>query len=141
MNTLSGKEFFEKNFHEALNESLHSFEEDFACEKITWRDSNGKEVHSTLAFAKDLEDLATKVIEEEGIKNYRIVFSFDGGQSKCIVTMTIFDMVHTAYSTYQKSSIFCFAQLLLQILVNFQNLGQVWNLLIIDLTERKTIEI
>ena len=89
LNTLLGKEFFEKNFHEALNESLHSFEEDFACEKITWRDSNGKEVHSTLAFAKDLEDLATKVIEEEGIKNYRIVFSFDGGQSKCIVTMYV----------------------------------------------------
>ena len=45
------------------------------------------------------------------------------------------------YSSGRKSSIFCFAQLLLQILVNFQNLGQVWNLLIIDLTERKTIEI
>ena len=79
------------------------------------------------------------------------------------------------YSSSHKSSIFCFAQLLLQILVNYQNQGQIWNLLvltfskhplhvqfdqvlaeifefkdtwlesfismIIDLTERKTIQI
>ena len=77
-----------------MNECLHSFKEDFECQKITWKDSKGKEIDSTLAFAKDLEDLATKVIEEEGITNYRIIFSFDGGQDKCIVTMTIFDMVH-----------------------------------------------
>ena len=79
------------------------------------------------------------------------------------------------YSSSHKSWIFCFAQLLLQILVNYQNQGQIWKLLvltfskhplhvqfdqvlaeifevkdtwyhsyifmIIDLTERKTIEI
>ena len=35
------------------------------------------------------------------------------------------------YSTSQKSSIFCFVQLLLQILVNFQNQGQIWSLLVL----------
>ena len=37
----------------------------------------------------------------------------------------------TLYSTCQKSPIFCFAQLLMQILVNFQNQGQIWNLLVL----------
>ena len=77
-----------------MTESLHAFQDDYTCEIINWKDSNGKEIRSTLAFAKDLEDLASKVIEEEGITNYRIVFSFDKGQDKCIVTMAIFDMVH-----------------------------------------------
>ena len=35
------------------------------------------------------------------------------------------------YSTCQKSPIFCFAQLLMQILVNFQNQGQIWNPLVL----------
>ena len=82
---------------------------------------------------------------------------------------------HSIYSTGRKSWIFCFALLLPQILVNFRNQGQIWNLLvltyskhplhvqfdhilaeifefkdtwlesfismIIDLTERKTIQI
>ena len=35
------------------------------------------------------------------------------------------------HSSSHKSSIFCFAQLLLQILVNYQNQGQFWNLLVL----------
>ena len=35
------------------------------------------------------------------------------------------------YSTSRKSLIFCFALLLLQIVVNFQNQGKIWNLLVI----------
>ena len=35
------------------------------------------------------------------------------------------------YSSGRKSWIFCFAQLLLQILVNYQNHGQFWNLLVL----------
>ena len=34
------------------------------------------------------------------------------------------------YSTYQKSLIFCFALLCIQILVNFQKQGHIWNLLV-----------
>ena len=89
----SGNEFFEKNLNKALTESLNYFRDDFTCEPISWKDTKGRSIDSTLAFAKDVEDLAHKVIEEGGIKNYRIVFSFDGGQDKCVVCMTIFDMV------------------------------------------------
>ena len=39
--------------------------------------------------------------------------------------------IQVKYSTYQKSPIFCFAQLLMQILVNFQNQWQIWNLLVL----------
>ena len=39
------------------------------------------------------------------------------------------------YSTCQKSPIFCFAQLLLQILVNYQNQGQIWNLLVLTFSK------
>ena len=86
-----------------------------------------------------------------------------------------FSKTKNIYSTCQKSPIFCFAQLRMQILVKFQNQWQIWNLLvlrfskyplhvqfyqvfteifevkdtwyhsfifmIIDLTEKKTIEI
>ena len=37
------------------------------------------------------------------------------------------------YSSGRKSSMFCFAQLLLQILVNYQNQGQFWNLLVLSI--------
>ena len=57
------------------------------------------------------------------------------------VTKQVFPMISSmtklknhkilAYSTYQKSPIFCFAQLLMQILVNFQNQGHIWNLLVL----------
>ena len=39
------------------------------------------------------------------------------------------------YSSSHKSSIFCFAQLLLQILVNYQNQGQFWNLLVLRISK------
>ena len=89
--------------------------------------------------------------------------------------MSIWILQFGLYSSSHKSSIFCFAQLLLQILVIYQNQGQFWNLqvltfsnhplqvqfdqalaeifevkdtwchsfifMIIDFTERKTIEI
>ena len=41
------------------------------------------------------------------------------------------------YSSDTKSSIFCFAQLHLQILVNYQNQGQFWNLLILRIPKLK----
>ena len=43
-----------------------------------------------------------------------------------------FSALNSTYSTCQKSPIFCFAQLLLQILVNYQNQGQFWNLLVLS---------
>ena len=39
------------------------------------------------------------------------------------------------YSSSHKSLIFCFAQLLLQILVNYQNQGQIWNLLVLTFSK------
>ena len=39
------------------------------------------------------------------------------------------------YSSSHKSSIFCFAQLLLQILANYQNQGQIWNLLVLTFSK------
>ena len=39
------------------------------------------------------------------------------------------------YSSSHKSPIFCFAQLLLQILVNYQNQGQIWNLLVLTFSK------
>ena len=88
---------------------------------------------------------------------------------------SLYQFLFRIYSSSHKSSIFCFAQLLLQILVIYQNQGQFWNLqvltfsnhplqvqfdqalaeifevkdtwynsfifMLIDLTERKTIEI
>ena len=39
------------------------------------------------------------------------------------------------YSSSHKSWIFCFAQLLLQILVNYQNQGQIWNLLVLTFSK------
>ena len=41
----------------------------------------------------------------------------------------------TVYSTGTKSSMICFALLLLQILVNFQNQGQIWNLLVLTFSK------
>ena len=43
-------------------------------------------------------------------------------------TMSIWILQFGLYSSSHKSSIFCFAQLLLQILVIYQNQGQFWNL-------------
>ena len=40
------------------------------------------------------------------------------------------------YSSSQKSPIFCFAQLLLQILVTYQNQGQIWNLLLLTFSKQ-----
>ena len=45
-------------------------------------------------------------------------------------TMVLWKTICETYSTYQKISIFCFAQLLIQILVNFQNQGRSWNQLV-----------
>ena len=39
------------------------------------------------------------------------------------------------YSSSHKSSIFCSAQLLLQIFVNYQNQGQIWNLLVMTFSK------
>ena len=39
------------------------------------------------------------------------------------------------YSSSHKSPIFCFAQLLLQILVNYQNQGHIWNLLVLTFSK------
>ena len=38
-------------------------------------------------------------------------------------------------SSSHKSSIFCFAQFLLQILDNYQNQGQIWNLLVLTFSK------
>ena len=46
---------------------------------------------------------------------------------------------HSIYSTGRKSWIFCFALLLPQILVNFQNQGQIWNLLNLTLSKHVSL--
>ena len=50
-------------------------------------------------------------------------------------TMSIWILQFGLYSSSHKSSIFCFAQLLLQILVNYQNQGQIWNLLVLTFSK------
>ena len=47
----------------------------------------------------------------------------------------LFLSISLIYSSSHKSSIFCFAQLLLQILVNYQNQGQIWNLLVLTFSK------
>ena len=43
--------------------------------------------------------------------------------------------ISVLYSSSHNSWIFCFAQLLLQILVNYQNQGQIWNLLVLTFSK------
>ena len=105
-----GTRLFPKDFRKALSQCLNQFREDYATEQIKWDDGNGNEVISTIAYLKgldftfspdaiyaylllDLEDLVSRIIEEDGIKNPRLVLGFDGGQQKCLVTLTIYDMV------------------------------------------------
>ena len=45
------------------------------------------------------------------------------------------DYQEVLYSSGSKSWIFCFVQLLLQILVNYQNQGQIWNLLVLTFSK------
>ena len=47
----------------------------------------------------------------------------------------ISDMISYAYSSGKKSVVFCFALLLPQILVHFQNQGQIWNLLVLTFSK------
>ena len=44
-------------------------------------------------------------------------------------------LMYLKYSSSHNSWIFCFAQLLLQILVNYQNQGQIWNLLVLTFSK------
>ena len=55
-------------------------------------------------------------------------------KSQSIQFCTIFQK-YQIYSTGTKSWIFCFALLLPQILVNFQNQGQIWNLLVLTFSK------
>ena len=56
-------------------------------------------------------------------------------QIKHHLTFAFRFMVCLLYSSSHMSSIFCFAQLLLQILVNYQKQGQIWNLLVLTFSK------
>ena len=54
--------------------------------------------------------------------------------------ITIFRCCICIYSTGTNSSIFCFALLLPKILVNFKNLGQIWNLLVLTFSKQLQLQ-
>ena len=105
-----GKHHFEANLEDALRECLHAFEEEYESEVVYWRDSKNKQIKSTLVWIKDLETIIAKIIEEKKMTNPRIIFryqdcwnfsftilkisfySFDGGNGKLIVCLSVVDM-------------------------------------------------
>ena len=87
-----GKEHFETNLEATLRECLNQFQDDFEKQVVFWRNSKNEEIKSSLVWAKDLESIVARVILEKGITNPRIIFSFDGGNNKLIVCMTIIDL-------------------------------------------------
>ena len=48
--SIVGKQFFPRNLRKALSECLNKFKDDYHSEQIKWRDKNGNEVTSTLAY-------------------------------------------------------------------------------------------
>ena len=45
-------------------------------------------IPSTIAYVKNLPNLASKVIKDRGIVDPRLVFGIDGGNNKIILTIT-----------------------------------------------------
>ena len=58
-----GPQHFERNVKSTLRNCLNSFQQDFECEKVFWKDSKNKRILSTLTWASDVEDLAARVIK------------------------------------------------------------------------------
>ena len=74
LKSILGPEHFERNLESTLKSCLNSFSEDFESIKITWRDSKNKKIKSTLVFAKDLETIVARIIQEKKMTNPRVIF-------------------------------------------------------------------